>query len=170
MTIMKVSKGFYTNYEITHMKIKKAICDIIAEGGDLSVKQVAKRSGIGVTTAYEHKAHHMIKEILNKDSDDVEIALKEVDSVTQNELQNWTDRICKRYKLPKCDVTIFIEMDEMIGVFGENDGGCMVFYDYSNPGKFCVAVEKDVLKNRQFVYDTLQVHLWNYKKFIDEEE
>ncbi len=164
---MKNVKAYYSNYERNHAKIKQALSDIRKEGGELSVKNVSIKANVPINTAYDHGCRQMIKLVLESNEEDVDFVLEAASDVTYDELQKWADKICKRYNLPKCNVTIYIEMDECVDVIGECDRGSMVFYESYNPKCFCISVFKEALKNRQLVYDTMQEHLWTYKKIMD---
>ena len=87
--------------------------------------------------------------------------------VKSEELQHWLDELCKELGLPACDTIIYTEMDDYVGIIGEPDGGCLVVYEVANPEKYCVAVEKCVLQNRDFVYKTLKKQIGLYKEFIE---
>ncbi len=88
--------------------------------------------------------------------------------VRTEELQEWTKELCKGQGLPVCDTMVYIDMDDYVGIIGEEDGGCLVVYEVCRPERYCVAVEKSVLQNRELVYDTLQRQIKRYKKFLEE--
>ena len=168
---MKFVKGFYTNYEKTHIKLLNAIINIKRNEGELTVKNVAKQAGVGLSTAYEHGLQGIIRNLIGKDADEVEDVLKQSNAVSNDELQQWTNKLCKRFGLTVCDTMIYLDMvDDYIEIIGEYDGGCMVVFEVGNPKHFCVTVEKNVLNNRQFVYDTLVKQLGKYKKYMVEIE
>lgn len=64
---------------------------------------------------------------------------------------------------------LYIGMDEYVGIIGEADGGCLVVYEVADPTKYCVAVEKGLLQNRELVYETLQSQIRRYKELMDYE-
>ena len=89
--------------------------------------------------------------------------------VKERELHDWTRIFCDEYGLPPCDVMTYIDMDDYVGIIGEADGGCLIVYEMYNVEKYCVAVEKSLLKNREFVYETLKRQLGKYKDFLEQE-
>lgn len=54
------------NYEATHKRIEKVIQKMVDEGDALTVSNVAKRAGICLATAYNHKVREMLLEIIKK--------------------------------------------------------------------------------------------------------
>ena len=88
--------------------------------------------------------------------------------VKAEELQERANATCHKLGLAACDVMIYIKMDDCVGIIGEDTGGCMVVYELWNPERYCVAVAKEALKNRKFIYDTLETMLGKYKKFLEQ--
>ena len=90
--------------------------------------------------------------------------------VRESELREWIDSFCTEFGLPVCDVMIYIGMDDYVGIIGEADGGSLVVYEMYNIEKYCVAVEKSLLENRELVYKTLERQFGRYRDFIEHEK
>lgn len=74
------------------------------------------------------------------------------------ELQDWTKKFCGELELPVCEAMVHIDMDDYIGIIGEKEGGCLIVYEADNPEKYCVSVEKSVLReNEGLARDTLYI-------------
>ena len=59
-------KACCLNYEITHNKLIHAIKEIKCEGGTMSVREVSKRVGVSVSTAYKHQCQELIRQALKE--------------------------------------------------------------------------------------------------------
>lgn len=59
-------KGYQLRYELTDKRIRSAIIKVIKSGQEPTVRLVAKEAGVGITTAYAHKCHEMIMEVLEE--------------------------------------------------------------------------------------------------------
>lgn len=68
---MKLIKGYRLNYEATHKKLLDATACIMQEGGELTVRNVAKCAGVCVATAYNHKCPEMIREALGIEEEEI---------------------------------------------------------------------------------------------------
>lgn len=60
------SKGYQLKYEITDIKLRKVVSELVASGLNPTVKLVAKEAGVSLSTAYAHKCQDMILEELMK--------------------------------------------------------------------------------------------------------
>lgn len=53
-------KGYQLKYELTDLKLREAVRKLVASGKDPTVRMVAEKAGVSVTTAYSHKVQDMI--------------------------------------------------------------------------------------------------------------
>ena len=83
------------------------------------------------------------------------------------ELQEHAQELCKKIGLPACKIMIHIDMDDYVGIIGENEGGCIVIYEVGHPERYCVSVKNTVLNNKELVYDTLHLQVRRYKEFLE---
>lgn len=61
---MGKTKRYRSNYRLTNDKIKDTVIELIKEKGDTTVREVAERAGVSISTAYDHRCPDMILEMV----------------------------------------------------------------------------------------------------------
>ena len=84
-----------------------------------------------------------------------------------NELQKHVLHLCREFELPDGDAVIHTDMDDYVGMIGDENSGCFIIYEMSHPERFCVSINKKLLSEKSHLYSLMDWRFRCYKEMLE---